>query len=63
MTSMCVFNRRKGMNGCSALTRKQCEFAGADECECSFFKNKEDYELTVEGYVERKDGRLWGCQY
>ena len=56
MTSMCVFNRRKGVNGCSALTRKQCEFAGADECECSFFKNKEDYKLTVEGHVKRKDG-------
>ena len=56
MISTCVFNIRKGMNGWSALTRKQCEFAGADECEWSFFKNKEDYKLTVEGYVKRKDG-------
>ena len=56
MVSTCVFNIRKGMKGCSALTRKQCEFEGADEFECPFFKNKEDYKLTVEGFVKRKDG-------
>ena len=56
MKRICVFNRGKGMNRCSALTRKQCEFEGADEFECPFFKDQEDYKLTVEGYVERKDG-------
>lgn len=56
MTSTCGFNRRKGINGCSALKRKQCEFEGADEFECPFFKDQEDYKLTVEGYVKRKDG-------
>ena len=55
MVSTCVFNRRKGINGCSALTRKQCEFAGADECECVFFKNRKDYKLTIEGYIEDKE--------
>ena len=63
MKRICVFNRGKGINRCSALTRKQCEFEGADEFECPFFKDQEDYKLTVEGYVERKDGLLWDCQY
>ena len=56
MVSTCVFNRRKGINGCSALTRKQCGNENMHECECPFFKDKEDYKLTIEGYVERKDG-------
>ena len=56
MVSTCVFNIRKGVKGCSALTRKQCENENMHECECPFFKDKEDYELTVEGYVKRKDG-------
>lgn len=63
MASLCVFNRRKGRNGCSALTHKQCEYAGADECECEFFKHKDDWKLTVQGYVERKGDDLSDYQY
>ena len=54
MVSTCVFNRRKGINGCSALTRKQCGNENMHECECPFFKDKEDYKLTIEGYIEEK---------